>query len=107
MDALSFLGLNVFASVLTGNTFLLGLGIGGGNILQALVSLVAILGYIGGVALGARIVDPTPVSQKIWPGAVTRALIIEVLALSVFAIGGFFAGGKPSGLLVHSLRWPR
>jgi uncharacterized membrane protein YoaK (UPF0700 family) len=88
MDALSFLGLNVFASVLTGNT-LLGLAIGSRNILQPLVSLVAIVGYIAGVALGARIVDPTPVPQKIWPGAVTRALMIEVLVLSVLQLEDF------------------
>ena len=64
IDALSFLGLGVFASVQTGNTVLLGLAIGSGKIFQALVSLAAITGYIGGVALGARIVDPIPVPPK-------------------------------------------
>ena len=39
IDALSFLGLGVFASVQTGNTVLLGLAIGSGKIFQALVSL--------------------------------------------------------------------
>ncbi|MGC2681574.1 MAG: DUF1275 family protein, partial [Candidatus Nitrosopolaris sp.] len=73
------------------------------NILQALVSLVAITCYIGGVAIGARIVDPTPVPQKIWPRAVTKAFAIEVLVLLLLAIGGFFAGSKPSGPLLYVL----
>jgi uncharacterized membrane protein YoaK (UPF0700 family) len=103
IDALSFLGLGVFASVQTANTVLLGLSIGSENILQALVSLVAITCYIGGVAIGARIVDPTPVPQKIWPRAVTKAFAIEVLVLLLLAIGGFFAGSKPSGPLLYVL----
>lgn len=103
IDALSFLGLGVFASVQTGNTVLLGLAIGSGKIFQALVSLAAITGYIGGVALGARIVDPIPVPPKIWPIAITKALIVEVLVLSLLAIVGFSAGGKPSGLILYTL----
>jgi uncharacterized membrane protein YoaK (UPF0700 family) len=54
VDVLSFLGFNVFASVMTANTVLLGIAIGSGNILHALGSLLALVGYIGGVALGAR-----------------------------------------------------
>jgi uncharacterized membrane protein YoaK (UPF0700 family) len=103
IDALSFLGLGVFASVQTGNTVLLGLAIGSGKIFQTLVSLTAITGYIGGVALGARIVDPTLVPQKIWPTAVTKAFSIEVLVLLLLAIVGFSAGGKPSGLVLYTL----
>ena len=100
---LYFLGLGVFASVQTGNTVLLGLAIGSGKIFQALVSLVAITGYIGGVTLGARIVDPTPVTQKIWSKAVTKAFIMEVLVLLLLAIVGFSAGGKPSGLVLYTI----
>jgi len=103
IDALSFLGLGVFASVQTGNTVLLGLAIGSGKIFQALVSLAAITGYIGGVALGARIVDPTPGTQKIWSKAVTKDFIMEVLVLLLLAIVGFSAGGKPSGLVLYTL----
>lgn len=102
IDALSFLGLGVFASVQTANT-VLGLSIGSENILQPLVSLVAITCYIGGVAIGARIVDPTPVPQKIWPRAVTKAFASEVLVLLLLAIGGFFAGSKPSGPVLYVL----
>jgi uncharacterized membrane protein YoaK (UPF0700 family) len=103
IDALSFLGLGVFASVQTGNTVLLGLAIGSGKIFQVLVSMAAITGYIGGVALGARIVDPTSVPKKIWPTTVTKAFAIEILVLLLLAIVGFNAGGQPSGPILYTL----
>jgi uncharacterized membrane protein YoaK (UPF0700 family) len=103
IDAISFLGLAVFASVMTGNTVLLGLALGTGNVPLGLGALLALVGYIGGVALGARIVDPSTIPQKIWPNAVTKAFVIEVLVLSMLAIGGFFAGSKPNALVLYTL----
>jgi len=103
IDALAFLSLGVFASVQTANTVLLGLAFGSGNILQALLSLIAIICYIGGVAIGARVVNPTPIPEKIWPRAVTKAFVIEVLVLLLLAIGGFFAGNKPTGPVLYVL----
>jgi len=96
IDAISFLGLAVFASVMTGNTVLLGLAIGTGNIPLGLGALVALAGYIGGVVLGTRIVDQGIIPQKVWPDTVTKAFVIEALVLSMLAIGGFYAGSKPS-----------
>jgi uncharacterized membrane protein YoaK (UPF0700 family) len=64
IDVISFLGFNVFASVMTANTVLLGLAIGSGNIINALGSVLALVGYIGGVALCARIVEPESDPQK-------------------------------------------
>ena len=64
MDAISFIELNVFASVLTGNTVLLGLAICNGNLLNVIVPLVAIMGFIGGVALGNRLAEPNLEFQK-------------------------------------------
>jgi uncharacterized membrane protein YoaK (UPF0700 family) len=61
VDALTFLRLGVFATVLVA------LAIGSGDFLHAVTLLVAILGYISGVAIGARIANPTPLPQKIWP----------------------------------------
>jgi uncharacterized membrane protein YoaK (UPF0700 family) len=102
IDAISFLGLAVFASVMTGNTVLLGLAIGTGNVPLGLGALVALMGYIGGVVLGVRIVDPRTVLQKGWPDSVTRAFVIEALVLSMLAIGGFFAGSEPSILVLYT-----
>jgi len=93
MDALSFLALNVFASVLTGNTVLLGLAISSGNILNVIVPLVALTGFIGGVVLGNRLAEPNlDFQKKIWPATVTRALFVEVIMLSIFTVGGFVMG---------------
>jgi uncharacterized membrane protein YoaK (UPF0700 family) len=103
IDAISFLGLAVFASVMTGNTVLLGLAIGTANIPLGLGALLALVGYIGGVVLGARIVDPSTVPQEIWPNAVTKAFVVEVLVLSMLAIGGFFAGSEPGNLVLYTL----
>ena len=103
VDAVAFLRLGVFASVLTGNTILVALAIDSGNILHVAVLLLAILGYICGVTIGARIANPTPAQEKIWPSAITKALLIEFLALLLLAIAGFFATAKPSGPLSYSL----
>ena len=43
----------------------LGLAIGTGNVPLGLGALVALIGYIGGVVLGSRIVDLSTVSRKI------------------------------------------
>lgn len=83
--------------------FFLGLRLGVERFFQVLVSLAAITGYIGGVALGARIVDPTPVPKKIWPTTVTKAFAIEILVLLLLAIVGFYAGGQPSGPILYTL----
>lgn len=102
MDALSFLALNVFASVLTGNTVLLGLAISSGNILNVIVPLVALTGFIGGVVLGNRLAEPDlNFQKKIWPATVTRALFVEVIVLSIFTAGGFVVGESISGLAVY------
>jgi uncharacterized membrane protein YoaK (UPF0700 family) len=103
VDAVAFLRLGVFASVLTGNTILVAFAIGSGNILHAAILLLAILGYISGVSIGAIIANPTLAPEKIWPGAITKALLIEFLALLLLAIAGFFATAKPSGPFLYSL----
>ncbi len=84
MDAISFIGLDVFASVLTGNTVLLGLAISTGNILNVIVPLVAITGFIGGVVLGNRLAEPNLDLQKqIWPATVTRALFCVKILVGI------------------------
>jgi|SRR5208337_1969109 len=103
VDALSFLTLGgVFASFMSGNTVTLGVRIGQGNFPLALNSLTAILGYIGGVALGANIAYPTGGPREVWPWAVTKTFAAEFLILLLFAIVGFVVG-KPGGNVVYVL----
>ncbi|MHB1667852.1 MAG: YoaK family protein [Thiomonas sp.] len=55
-DVIAFVKLQqVFTSAMTGNTALLGLAIGQGHLFAAIHSLIALCGYIAGVALGATI----------------------------------------------------
>lgn len=46
---------------------------------------------------------PIPVPPKIWHTAITKALVVEVLVLSLLAIVGFSAGGKPTGHVIYTL----
>ena len=102
MDAISFIGLDVFASVLTGNTVLLGLAISTGNILNIIVPLVAITGFTGGIVLGNRLAKPNLDLQKqIWPATVTRALLVEVRVLALFTLGGFIVSKNIGGFALY------
>ena len=102
MDAISFIGLDVFASVLTGNTVLLGLAISTGNILNVIVPLVAIAGFIGGVVIGNRLAEPNlDFQKKIWPATVTRALLVEGIVLALFTVGGFIVGKSVVGVALY------
>ncbi len=103
IDALALLGLGVFESFFSGKIMLIGIGIGRGDILAVTGSAVALLAYVGGVALGVNIVNATSSPQEIWPPGVTKAFVTEFLLLLVFATGGFLAGTKPSHLVVNIL----
>lgn len=103
IDAISYLGMgSVFTSNMTGNTVLLGLALGQGKGLAALRSVIALVGYIGGVAVGSTIVDRGP-KRAIWPSSVTTAFAAEFLVLLLFAAGGLFAGHTPSEFTLYPL----
>jgi uncharacterized membrane protein YoaK (UPF0700 family) len=85
VDAISYLGLgHVFTAMMTGNTVLLGLALAQGEVLAALRSIVALIGFAFGVFVGAVIVerDSEPVE---WPAVVTCALTLETVILGIFA----------------------
>jgi len=105
IDAFSLLGFGVFASVMTGNTIILGLGIARGEPLSsALRSAIAIVAYMGGVAVGTSATNSTPARQlrSSILGA-TRPFILEFLALLALAVGGLFVGGASNSNLVFGL----
>ena len=86
VDAISYLGLgHVFTAMMTGNTVLLGLALGQGQVLAALRSILALIGFAAGVAAGAMIVQRPPRLAG-WPPAVTVALAIEGALLGIFAV---------------------
>src|ERR1700740_1014542 len=58
MDALAFFNLGqVFPSAMTGNTALLGLALGQGDVIAALRPLIAFAGFLAGAAAAAASVD--------------------------------------------------
>jgi uncharacterized membrane protein YoaK (UPF0700 family) len=79
-DVLSFLALtNVFASAMTGNTALLGLAVGRGQIFAASRSASALAAFLLGVACGALL------SRR----ASDRAALMALLALEALCFGAF------------------
>jgi uncharacterized membrane protein YoaK (UPF0700 family) len=85
VDAISYLGLgHVFTAMMTGNTVLLGLALAQGEVLAALRSIVALIGFALGVFVGAIIVgrDSEPAE---WPAVVTAALALEAAILGISA----------------------
>jgi uncharacterized membrane protein YoaK (UPF0700 family) len=85
VDAISYLGLgHVFTAMMTGNTVLLGLALAQGEVLAALRSILALIGFAIGVFVGAVIVERESEPAE-WPAAVTATLAFETFVLAVFA----------------------
>ena len=107
VDALSYLGLSrVFTANMTGNAVLLGLAIGQTEELQVAHSSAAIVGFVLGVIVGARLVGPNR-ERIVWSGRVTLAVVLECAVLFVFAVGWWlsgpsFTGARLIGLIVLS-----
>ena len=103
VDAVGYLGLGqIFVANMTGNTVLLGLALGLAQGQAALRALVALTGFIVGVAAGAAIVGPGR-ERPAWSPSVTAALALELVVLAAFAVGWFLADAEPAGLAVYPL----
>ena len=93
-DATAFERLgHTFASVITGNLVLLGVGAAHGDGRLALLSGVALAGY----ALGVTIAAPrrTPSEDSEWPYGTTIALTGDLACLVVFGVGWEITNGRP------------
>lgn len=94
-DATAFERLgHTFASVITGNLVLLGVGAARRDGRLALLSGVALAGY----ALGVMIAAPrrrTPGENSDWPAGTTIALTGDLVGLAVFGVGWEIANGRP------------
>lgn len=101
-DAIGFLALgSAFTSVMTGNMVLLGVGAADRDVALLLSCTVAILGFVVGAAVGARVAGSPAAGDGVWPRAVTRALCVELAIFVAFAIGWWTSGpsGRESWLL--------
>lgn len=103
VDAVGYLGLGqIFVANMTGNTVLLGLALGQAKGQAALRAVVALAGFVVGVAAGAAIVGPGR-ERSAWSPAVTAALVLELVVLVAFAVGWFLAEAEAAGLAVYPL----
>ncbi len=98
VDATTFLHLgNVFSSVITGNLVLLAIAAGTRHAALAISSGVALAGYAAGVFIAAPVAAWQSRSHRVWPAAVTAALLAEACALAGVALGWELTGGHPAG----------
>ncbi len=103
MDAISYLGLgHVFTAMMTGNTVLLALALGQGQVRAALRAIIALGGFVLGVALGAAVAERGP-RRGDWPPTVTHALGLEALLLALFTLTWHLAGPARGAGVVHAL----
>lgn len=97
-DAVGFLALGgAFSSVMTGNMVLFGVGLGRADGTMISHSAAAIVSFIVGAALGARVAGTARSDDPVWPWPVTRALLVQAGLVAVFAVGWWGAGTHPSG----------
>ena len=97
VDALSYLGLSrVFTANMTGNAVLLGLAISQTQELQVAHSSAAIVGFVLGVILGARLVGSGR-ERIVWSRRISAAVGVECALLLVFALGWWLSGPSAAG----------
>ena len=83
-DAIGFIHLGAFSSVMTGNMIMFGISIGSWNLATLFVSAAAIIGYALGAAAGTRAAGPTSKRDPFFPAGVLTALIVELAVIIVF-----------------------
>jgi uncharacterized membrane protein YoaK (UPF0700 family) len=99
VDAISYLGLgHVFTAMMTGNTVLLGLALAQGEVLAAVRSILALIGFAIGAFVGAIIVERESYPPE-WPAAVTAALAFETIILAIFAANFTLFDGIRGGMI--------
>jgi uncharacterized membrane protein YoaK (UPF0700 family) len=86
-DVMAFLTLgNIFTSAMTGNMALLAIAVGQGRLVSALLSFLALVGFVFGVAIATAIYDPGKNSAR----AVLRPLfVLEIVCLGSFALAWY------------------
>jgi len=103
MDAVAYLGFGVFTTMMTGNTALLALALGRGELAQIVSAGLALAAFSAGAAIGALIAGRRRSCGE-WPPVVTEALACEGILLAGFTIAWHVAGPAPAtgttGLLI-------
>ena len=104
-DAIGFLHLGgAFASVMTGNMVLLGVSIATGDATLTIRTVAAVLAFIAGCGIGARVAGQAADGDPPWPREVSRALALELALFTLSATiwisrHGELRGAAATGLL--------
>jgi uncharacterized membrane protein YoaK (UPF0700 family) len=99
-DATTFIKLgSVFTSVMTGNMVLMGLSIGRGDVNAFGYAALAVVCYIVGTFAGSHIVGKPRPDDRIWPAALTGALLVEFALFLGVAAGWWASHSAPTGAL--------
>jgi len=85
MDAVAYLGLGVFTTMMTGNTALLAFAIGRGELASIVGAGLALAAFSAGAAIGGLVAGRRE-SRGEWPAVVTEALACEAMLLGVLTI---------------------
>jgi uncharacterized membrane protein YoaK (UPF0700 family) len=86
-----------FASIVTGNLVVAGLGLAHADLAPVLHATTAVAGFVSGVAVGTRATRSSQGHPSPWPPGVTRVLLAELLVLCGFAIGWVATSAAPTG----------
>jgi len=100
-DVMSFLMLgNTFTSAMTGNTALLAIAIGQGQLVSALLSFLALIGFVFGVVVATTIYNPSDGAVR----TVLRPLfLLEIACLAGFVAAWYFVDRQAQGLGLDAL----
>jgi uncharacterized membrane protein YoaK (UPF0700 family) len=103
-DAAGYLALGgAFSSVMTGNMVLLGLSLGSAAGTLALHAGAAVLAFVCGCAIGTRVAGTARAGDPIWPRAVTRALVLQSVAVAIYAVAWWGTAARPGPALQLAL----
>lgn len=102
MATLTRLG-GVFASVMTGNLAPMGLGLAKDDVTSILHTVMAVISYAAGVAVGSRIIGVRDPDHPVWPPRVTAALGVQLVVQCALTAGWVAARGDPTGVLQLAL----
>jgi uncharacterized membrane protein YoaK (UPF0700 family) len=105
-DVASFTRLgSVFTSVMTGNIAVFGLSLAQGSLSLALHTLLAVCGYVLGVAAGARFgwLRTKSGTEDGWPRHIRVTLLAEFALYAGVVAGWEITGSRPSGVAQYVL----
>lgn len=95
VDATSYLGLGrVFTANMTGNLVLFGLSVAQVQGLEVLRSGMAFVGYVLGVALGARVLGRGG-ARGVWAARLTAVMVLETVFLALLWGGWLGSAAQP------------